>query len=818
MIRKMTVGILIFCMIAVTVPPATGQAAWTVMVYIDGDNNLESAAIDDLNELEDAGSTVNVNIVVQMDRIGGYDASNGDWTTTRRYYVTQDPNGYDSIIVSTMVQDMGELNMGNPNTLINFVSWAQAAYPATNYLLVLWDHGAGWKSHTANVFKKGLLTTVEKREPVKGICYDDTDNDHLSTPDLETAFNIITSGGANPIDVTGMDACLMAMLEIGYQICPYSSYMVGSEEVEPFDGWDYQATLNWLILNPGSTPPQVASHIVTDYMNFYGLGGFETQSATVLSQMGVLAAAVDTLATDLSNNINNYFYDIVDARDQVEEYADTDYIDLYHFAQLLQGLIPDAQIQTDTQNIINAITASIINEGHGASHPNSHGISIYFPYGRNDYLSRYETETQFALNTYWDEFLTTYYSTVPPPLHAVAVIDDDNGRDLTDYETYYTDALDALNVPYDYYNTDIFGTPDISYLQAHAVVIWFTGSDFSTTLTVQDENVLMQYLNGGGKLFLSSQDYVWDLKNDGRYPSTFLRNYLHTMNEGEDTGVNFLTGVPGNPVGDGLASLKMCWTSPAACTFIDYADWIQKDGISEYAFYNEDVEYIALTYTGGYDVVFFAFMFEGIEEPVDQQTVMQRILDFFGPIPTFGSLQTVFDTNTFLVAGDTAYATDVLGAAKIAFALGQAGATENPEGRTDLTLTTAEHDTGNLIPVGGPAVNPISSEFGGYFSVTYNYLPGVSFEIFADSQSIYLDLTLYPTEDIAIIYLAEHNNRFVMLVWGYGWEGTYAASVFLGDINNWSLFNGHHMAMIRWVDSNTDGLVQAGEITVEAQT
>lgn len=811
----MTAGILIFCMIALTVPPTAGQAAWTVMVYIDGDNNLENAAIDDLNELEDAGSTANVNIVVQMDRIDGHDASNGDWTSTRRYYVTADPNGYDSTIVSTMVQDMGELNMGNPNTLVNFVSWAQTNYPATNYLLVLWDHGAGWKSYTANIFKKGMLTQVEKTEPVKGICFDDTDNDYLDTPDLQTAFNTMTSGGANPIDITGLDACLMAMLEIGYEIHPYSSYMVGSEENVPFDGWDYQNTFNWLISNPGSTPPQVASQIVTDYMNFYGLAGNETHSAVVLSQMGTLASAVDTLATDLGNNINTYFYDILDARDQVEEYGDPDYIDLYHFAQLLQGLIPDAQIQTDTQNVMNAITASIINEGHGASNPDSYGLSIYFPYGRDDYLSRYETETQFAQNTNWDEFLTTYYTTVPPPLHAVAVIDDDNGRQLTELESYYTDTLDALSVPYDYYNADVFGTPDISYLQAHAVVIWFTGSDFSTTLTVQDENVLMQYLNGGGKLFLSSQDYVWDLKNDGRYPSTFLRNYLHTMDEGEDTGVNFLTGVPGNPVGNGLSGLAMCFPS---CSFIDYADWIQKDGISEYAFYNEDTEYVALTYTGGYDVVFFAFMFEGIESATDQQTVMQRILDFFGPIPTMGSLQTVFDTNTFLVAGDTAYATDVLGSAKIAFALGQAGASENPEGRTDITLTTAEHDTGNLIPVGGPAVNPVASEFGTYFNVTYTYQPGVSFEIFADLQSIYLDLTMYPSQDIAVIYLAEHNGRFVMLVWGYGWQGTYAASVFLGDVSNWSAFNGYHMIMLRWNDSNSDGLVQSGEITVEAQT
>jgi hypothetical protein len=175
----------------------------------------------------------------------------------------------------------------------------------------------------------------------------------------------------------------------------------------------------------------------------------------------------------------------------------------------------------------------------------------------------------------------------------------------------------------------------------------------------------------------------------------------------------------------------------------------------------------------------------------------------------------LFSTNTFFVAGDTAYCTDVLGCARIAFALEQGGAIENPEGRTDVILTATEHDTGNLIPVGGPSINPVADEFDGYFGITYVFTPGVSFEIFADSQSIYLDLTQYPTEDIAIIYLAEHNSRYILLVWGYGWQGTYAASTFLGDIANWDLFRGGHMILLRWVDANVDGLVQAGEITVE---
>jgi hypothetical protein len=183
--------------------------------------------------------------------------------------------------------------------------------------------------------------------------------------------------------------------------------------------------------------------------------------------------------------------------------------------------------------------------------------------------------------------------------------------------------------------------------------------------------------------------------------------------------------------------------------------------------------------------------------------------------PTFENLATYFATNTFLVAGDNAYCTDVLGSAKVSYGLSDGGVTENPEGRTDVILTTAEHDTGNLIPVGGPAINPIAVEFDGIFGISYTYTPGVSFQIHADGYSIYLNLANYPQRDICIVYLGEHNGRNVMQVWGYGWQGTYAGSMYIGDPSNWTAYTGLHMLMLRWIDTNADGLVQMGEITVE---
>ncbi|KYK32334.1 MAG: hypothetical protein AYK19_03405 [Theionarchaea archaeon DG-70-1] len=185
------------------------------------------------------------------------------------------------------------------------------------------------------------------------------------------------------------------------------------------------------------------------------------------------------------------------------------------------------------------------------------------------------------------------------------------------------------------------------------------------------------------------------------------------------------------------------------------------------------------------------------------------------PVSTFADYPGVFSTNSYFVVGNNAYCTDVLGTGKISFGLAAGGVTENPEGRTHTILTTTEHDTGNLIPVGGPAINPVADEFDSIFGITFEYYAGVSFEIFCEGESIYLDLTQYPSEDICIVYLGNESSRNVMLVWGYGWQGSYAGSTFMGDPLTWQTYQDAHMLMLRWTDSNADGLVQMSEITVE---
>ncbi len=108
---------------------------------------------------------------------------------------------------------------------------------------------------------------------------------------------------------------------------------------------------------------------------------------------------------------------------------------------------------------------------------------------------------------------------------------------------------------------------------------------------------------------------------------------------------------------------------------------------------------------------------------------------------------------------------DILSTAKLSHALALCGA-GNPEGRTEKLLTTTERTEGNLIIVGGPAVNPLATEFGGYFGITYKYRPKVVFEIQCERRTISVDLQKPPGEDICIIYLGKSKTRNVLLVLG----------------------------------------------------
>jgi len=380
-------------------PPRDNTAEWTVMVYLDADNNLESAGIDDINEMEIIGSTTDVNIVVQVDRIPysvlaanneGYldDISNSNWTTTRRYYITQD---FDSVqINSQLISDLGELNMGDPQTLVDFANWAVANYPAKKYLLVIWNHGGGFRSTTLS----------------KDIAWDDTSGgDKITMSELEYALSTISIQMGKNVDIVGMDACLMAMTEVAYQIKDYANILVTSEENEPNDGWPYDTILGQLVVNPTTSPEQLATDIVDKYI--YSYPSYDvTQSAIDLSHMDTLATQLSNLALAIMSDTLTPKNIYINAAYSSQYYGDYDFIDLYDFCSKVSYYSNSFEVKAIALIIQQALLDfAVINSGYnGWNVSGSKGLSIYFPW-YYAYNSNKYNNTNFARDTQWDEML-----------------------------------------------------------------------------------------------------------------------------------------------------------------------------------------------------------------------------------------------------------------------------------------------------------------------------------------------------------------------------------------------------------------------------
>jgi hypothetical protein len=392
------------------------QTKWTFMVYMCADNNLESWGYENINKMEQIGSTSNVSIVVQFD---GDDTNGLIYAPGKksppgmkdvRYYITQD-NDTDTVTSPIKVR-LGEIDMGDPNTLVNFVEWSIRNYPAQQYALILWDHGGGFQ----------------------GICFDDEPKanipapwplDNLSMPKLKSALQQVQTDTGVTVNLVGCDACLMAQVEVAYQIRGLTQVYVASEETESAVGWPYDWVLGNLTANPNMTPQQFGTQIVTSYSNFYSNPNYapepidtqiDTMAAIDMSRITSVAQSMSDIGNWLSTNMGTAKPSIDLARQNVYEYSkypgvgNYDYVDAYNLVQLLRQSINDTGFQQKCDTATSNIASAVIAEWAGTNATNSHGLHIFFPDITNDYqqYSALYNALDMSINYLWNTFLKNY--------------------------------------------------------------------------------------------------------------------------------------------------------------------------------------------------------------------------------------------------------------------------------------------------------------------------------------------------------------------------------------------------------------------------
>ena len=359
-------------------PPAS-RAKWTVMVYISGDNNLEDYVVKDLElELAPTGSSAEVQVVALADRGPGYDTSRGDWQTTKLYHVTQGMTAD----TASAVADWGERNFGDPQTLIDFVTWTKANYPADHYALYFWGHGWNW--HPGWVMQ------------------DDTDEDTLDMHEVKAALPSIGF-----IDMVGFDGCNMASIEVQMLWHGHAIALSHSQEWVGWDGIEYDVVLDKLSRHPNMTADEVA--IATTQ----SAASDKTWSAVAVDgRFDVLLSAVNdwsvALNTGLAANRKKYDRAFGATRSFWQATMDKD---LYDMAYEINRNVADAGIRAKSQAVMNAVDAVVLYELHVNAYADVHGITIYHiakATEKDDDYDYYRSVLDFARQNNWDEFLEAY--------------------------------------------------------------------------------------------------------------------------------------------------------------------------------------------------------------------------------------------------------------------------------------------------------------------------------------------------------------------------------------------------------------------------
>ncbi|HOM27733.1 MAG TPA: clostripain-related cysteine peptidase [bacterium] len=357
------------------------------MIYLDGDNDLEEYAINDFLEISSIGSNENINIVVQFDRIGGYDTRYGNWTECNRFYITTGLEPRKENSIKDWRDGIGgrEVNMGDTQTLIDFINWAKTNYPAEKYALILWNHGGGWKSLSVTGFN------IEKRHVLKEVCYDDTSNDYLSMREVSQALL------NNYVDFIGFDACLMAMIEVANEIKNLSNVMVASEKEETTTGWNYRDFLLNLKNNPDATPEQLSFFIVN-------YSSQDTLSGIRLNKISELNQSLNLLLSEIMNS--NDWLNVFLSREEAETY-DIEFVDIYGFFENYYMHTENQQIKNYIEQFKEIFRQTIICDNN--LNDASYGLSIYFPTYSSTIDQNYNENTiSFPIETLWDEFLISF--------------------------------------------------------------------------------------------------------------------------------------------------------------------------------------------------------------------------------------------------------------------------------------------------------------------------------------------------------------------------------------------------------------------------
>ena len=377
---------IVFSLATANASTVAAQKEWTILVFINGNNNLDKYGAEDINEMETVGSTEKVNVVVQWASLRN--------RTVQRLLVTKDDQP--TRVTSPILKDLGSVDMGDWQSLVEFVQWGVENFPAEKYFIDIWNHGSGWDR-----IKNGFHA--------QDISFDDITGNAITTKQLGQALDASAKIIGHKVDIYGSDACLMGMLEVAGEVADSVGVFVGSEETEPLKGWPYDSFLSaWNVLED-ATPVNVAKALVESYVPSYQ-GGAQgnkqvTLSAFDLSKIDGVYSSIKDLSERIRNLSAAERAKVLDAATRTESFEISDNKDFLDFLDLLSAEGIESLRLEDLAETKETIKGFIVANGVTDNYVRAQGAAVWLPTWKWDYHPKktrysslvFDQKTQWSL-------------------------------------------------------------------------------------------------------------------------------------------------------------------------------------------------------------------------------------------------------------------------------------------------------------------------------------------------------------------------------------------------------------------------------------
>lgn len=374
----------------------SGKDPWTILLYNVADtDNIELDLLIDVEKLAEVGSTDDVNVITLIDRspdqVDGPLLNVPNWETAKLFRVEQGE--------LVELADVGEVDMGDGNTLAWFLATGMQQFPAERYAVFIDDHGGGVTGSGWD-----LSTEIATGEP-SNLKLDET---------TEAVAAALDHVGEDQIDLFGYLACLMATYDAAAQLAPYVEHLVASEEVTFGPQADMSGMLAMLTADPeGTTAADLGSELVRVTEDVDQVFSFpeRTQSVIDLRKMRYVTQALDGFATAVEAELPDIAPELgraLSASPRFGAVGGGDPYPLFDLGALLVGLdnvSPEVAVAADS--LYTAIEGAVVDVFNGELVEQATGMSIYFPPTADLYAERYP---EIAGSSAWADMLQAYYS------------------------------------------------------------------------------------------------------------------------------------------------------------------------------------------------------------------------------------------------------------------------------------------------------------------------------------------------------------------------------------------------------------------------